>query len=106
MGNIVRQSNIGINLAQLQDIPYMFYGDVAQLSYGLKSSSFINYVENRTPINIYNINKNRIVEIGILVFLQCELKPSKRFAMFLVVGIVLSKIVNNLLIDIIIARAF
>ena len=84
----------------------MFYGDIIQLSCGLKSSSFINYVENRTPINIYNIYKNRIVKIGILVFLQCEFKPSGRLAVFLVVGTVLSKVVNNLLINIIVARAF
>ena len=84
----------------------MFCGDIIQLSYSLKSGSFINYVENRTPVNIYNINKNGMVKIGILVFLQCELKLSRRFAMFLAVGIILSEIVNNLLVNVIVARAF
>jgi len=47
----------------------MFCGDIAYLSCGLKSNSFINYIEDKFSINIYNINKNRIVKIGILVFL-------------------------------------
>ena len=106
MGNIVRGSNIGIDLVELQDILGIFYGDIMQLSCGLESGSFINYIEDRVSINIYNVNKNKIVKIRILVFLQYKLKPSRGFAVFLAVGTVLSEIVDNLLVDVIMARAF
>ena len=63
-------------------------------------------MEDRISINIYNVNKNGIVKIGILVFLKCELKLSKGFTVFLAMGAILNKVVNNLLIDIIMAKAF
>ena len=69
MGNIVKGFNIGINLVKLQDILNIFYKDIIQPFYGLESSGFINYIEDRASINIYNINKNGIIKIGILVFL-------------------------------------
>ena len=69
MGNIVWGSNIGINLAESQDILGILYKDIIQLSYGLESSGFINYIEDRASVNIHNINVNKIVKIGILVFL-------------------------------------
>ena len=72
----------------------------------MKSSSFINYIEDRASINIHNINKNKIVKIGVLVFLKSKLKPSRGFTVFLAVRTVLSKIVNNLLVDIIVTKAF
>ena len=50
MGNIVRGSNIGINLIELQGVPGMFYRDIAQPSYGLKSGGFINYIEDRASV--------------------------------------------------------
>ena len=72
----------------------------------MESGSFINYIENRASINIYNINKYKVVKIKILVFLWRELKLFKEFAIFLAVGAVLSKVANNLLVNIIIAKVF
>ena len=106
MGNIVGGSNIGINLAELQNILGILYRDIIQPFYGLESSGFINYIQDRASINIYNINKYRVVKIRILVFLQHKLKPSGGFTVFLVVEVVPSEVVNDLLINIIIARAF
>ena len=106
MGNIVRGSNIGINLIELQGVPGMFYRDIAQPSYGLKSGGFINYIEDRASVNIYNINKYKVVKIRILIFLQHELKLSRGFAVILAVGAVPSEVVDDLLIDIIIVKVF
>ena len=106
MGDVVRGSNIGINLIKLQGVLDIFYKDIIQLFCGLEFGGFINYIKNRASVNIYNINKYGVVKIKILVFLQCELKPFKRFAVFLVIGVVLSEVVNNLLIGIIVARVF
>ena len=72
----------------------------------MESGSFINYIEDRASINIYNINKYKVVKIKILVFLWRELKLFKEFAIFLAVGAVLSKVANNLLVNIIIAKVF
>ena len=83
----------------------MFCGDVAQLSCSLESSGFINYMEDKASINIHNIDKYRVVKVGVLVFLQGELKLSRGLAMLLAVGVVLSKVINNLFINIIVARA-
>ena len=69
MGNVVGGSNIGIDLAKSQDIPGVFRKDIIQPFYGLKSGSFIDYIEDKASIDVHNINKNGIVEIGILVFL-------------------------------------
>ena len=106
MGDVIRGSNIGINLVKLQGVPGMFYRDIAQPSYGLESSGFIDYIEDRASVNIHNVNKYRVVKIKILVFLQRELKPSKGCTMFLTVRAVPSEVVNDLLINIIIARVF
>ena len=77
-----------------------------QLSYSLKSSGFINYIKDRASVNIYNINKYKIVKIKNLIFLQYKLELSRGFAIFLAVKAVPSKAVNNLLINIIIAKTF
>ena len=106
MGDVVRGFNIGINLVELQGILGMFYRDIMQLFYGLKFGGFINYIEDGASVNIYNVNEYRVIKIRILVFLQRKLKPSKGFTIFLVVETVPSEVVNNLLINIIIARAF
>ena len=69
MGNIVGGSNISINLVELQGIPGVLRRDIIQLSCGLESGGFINYVKDRAFVNIYNVNKDRIVKVGVLVFL-------------------------------------
>ena len=106
MGDIVRRSNIGINLIKLQGVLGIFYRDIVQLFYGLESGSFIDYIEDRASINIYNVNKYRVVKIKILVFLQYELEPFRGFTVFLTVGAVPSEVIVDLLVDIIIAKAF
>ena len=71
----------------------------------MEFNSFINYIKDRASFNIHNINKYRIVKVGILVFLQGKFKPSRGFAILLAVKAVLSKVVNSLFINIIMARA-
>ena len=47
----------------------MLYRDIAQLSCGLESGSFIDYMEDRASVDVYNVDKYRVVKVGILVFL-------------------------------------
>ena len=47
----------------------MLCGDIAYPSYSLEFSSFINYIEDKASVNIYNINKYKSVKVEILVFL-------------------------------------
>ena len=106
MGDVVRGSNIAINLVELQGVLGMFCRDIVQLSCGLESGGFINYIKDKASINIYNINKYGVVEIKILVFLQYKLELSRGFTIFLAVGAVPSEVINNLLVNIIVVKAF
>ena len=47
----------------------MLCKDIIQPSCGLESGNFINYMEDKVSVNIHDVNKNGVVEIGILVFL-------------------------------------
>ena len=46
----------------------MLHGDILKLSRRLESYSFINYIENGVSINIYNVDEDTIVKVGVLVF--------------------------------------
>ena len=59
--------NISINLVYTQNIPYILYKYILELFYSLETHSLINNVQNCLISDVYNINKDYIVELNIWV---------------------------------------
>ena len=96
--NLIWRAQVGINPAHLKSIPSMLCTDILEPSASLISSSFVDNVQNRLPVNIEDIDNNGVVEIDIVS--QVELELTRRLAVSLAIFAVFRKVFQGFLIDV------
>ena len=96
--DMVRRAKVRVDLAESKHIPGVLCGYVLQPAGGLESSSFVDYMQNWTAVNVHDVYKYRVIEVEILS--QGELESAWGTSVFLAKRAELGELIKGLFGDI------
>ena len=93
---IVKRTYIYVNLKVAKYVLYSSSRYICKLLYSLKFYSVIDDIEYQRFINIYNINKDKVVKLQIVIILNSKFELAQRSTLFLAEIAKLSNLVDYL----------